>query len=434
MTITNGVLGGDLSYSEALRSVFGSSVISHFAHAETSGTAAVDAINAYNGTYTGASLGVSGIGDGKTAARFAGSAYCDIGGKAGLNNGMATAFANQWTVNQWVYMDEGAYGDGVLRRTFIAQADASNRVILYHDSSNQDWWYANYAAGGTSLLQSIQFFSAKYGGWSMFTLTGNKAADRFRLYINGDLIGTSTALGSFTGTPGTNFIGAGSAVPGQPFLGNIAHTTIASKELSQTEITSLFNSIGHRRVVWEGDSRTTGTGATNSAYHYPSQAVRKLTGVWSASNVGTGGNTVATMITQISAEVAPLFSATNSKNIAVLWGGVNDNTDATTMHNRISSWCSTVRALGFKVVVCTEIDAQSAAHLASGWHATNYPALNTLIRANWTSYADAIADLGANANLQDATNVTYFNADLVHLTNAGYGVVAGVVAPVVAAL
>lgn len=48
--------------------------------------------------------------------------------------------------------------------------------------------------------------------------------------------------------------------------------------------------------------------------------------------------------------------------------------------------------------------------------------------------ADALADLGNNANLQDATNTTYFNADKVHLTTAGYNIVAGIVAAAIASI
>jgi lysophospholipase L1-like esterase len=59
--------------------------------------------------------------------------------------------------------------------------------------------------------------------------------------------------------------------------------------------------------------------------------------------------------------------------------------------------------------------------------------LNTLIKSDATLY-DSLIDLGADSRLQDATNVTYYNADKVHLTDTGYGVVAALVAAQVSAL
>ena len=57
-----------------------------------------------------------------------------------------------------------------------------------------------------------------------------------------------------------------------------------------------------------------------------------------------------------------------------------------------------------------------------------------LIRANWATYADALADLGANANLQNSANLTYFNADGVHLTDAGYAVVTSIIDAAIASI
>jgi hypothetical protein len=107
----------------------------------------------------------------------------------------------------------------------------------------------------------------------------------------------------------------------------------------------------------------------------------------------------------------------------VLWIGVNDATlGAATIYANIQAYCIAARSAGWnKIILCTEIDAVTGA-----WHGTVWPALNALIYANH-SFVDGIADLGARVELQDATNLTYYNADQVHLVTAGYAIVGAVV-------
>jgi hypothetical protein len=51
---------------------------------------------------------------------------------------------------------------------------------------------------------------------------------------------------------------------------------------------------------------------------------------------------------------------------------------------------------------------------------------NSLIRAQWWQFGDALADLNATPNLTNPTNTTYYAADQIHMTNAGYAIVGGV--------
>jgi lysophospholipase L1-like esterase len=50
--------------------------------------------------------------------------------------------------------------------------------------------------------------------------------------------------------------------------------------------------------------------------------------------------------------------------------------------------------------------------------------------SNWATYADVIVRIDSNAYIGDAgnpNNTTYYQADKIHLTPAGYSVVAGLV-------
>jgi hypothetical protein len=153
------------------------------------------------------------------------------------------------------------------------------------------------------------------------------------------------------------------------------------------------------------------------------------------SNFGTSGWTMLQVGNAAAAHLATVRQP-GGKNIAIVWAGVNDahaGFDAATIYARTVTTCAAARQAGYQVVLCTEIDDQHALANAAGWHDTIWPALNTLIRGDATIY-DRLADLGADARLQDATDTTYFNADKLHLIAAGQTVVAGLVATEVNAL
>ena len=66
-----------------------------------------------------------------------------------------------------------------------------------------------------------------------------------------------------------------------------------------------------------------------------------------------------------------------------------------------------------------------------------HDAFNALLRTRWTQFADAIFDAGADLPLGldgCSTNLTYFQSDGIHLTDAGYSHLGGIVQPVIEAL
>jgi hypothetical protein len=85
---------------------------------------------------------------------------------------------------------------------------------------------------------------------------------------------------------------------------------------------------------------------------------------------------------------------------------------------------STLQADGWLVVGCTLQDLPS--------NDSEAQAFNTSLLAS--SDFDAIADLRANAALDDCTDTTYYTSDQVHLKDAGYAAVATVVDAALASL
>jgi hypothetical protein len=83
--------------------------------------------------------------------------------------------------------------------------------------------------------------------------------------------------------------------------------------------------------------------------------------------------------------------------------------------------CLAAQADGFLVVTGTVVDRTTA--FTNGQNTAGFRAMaasiNTWLRANYTNFADALADPAANVNLQDADNTTYF-VDQVHLSQTGH--------------
>jgi lysophospholipase L1-like esterase len=412
---------------ERIQKVFGSSLIGYWPLWETAGAVAEDISgNNRDGAYTNAALADLTTQLGK-APYFDGTAYVDISG-ASLTGAINGSLGSVVVVCK---IPEAAFLDLTYRKIFRLQADTNNRIQVEKYGSNRDSIYYTYRAGGTMLTTEQQYISTLWAGLMVIGITWNKAADRARAFLNGAQVGADlTGLGNWAGACYANLIGVATTAPTEPWQGWIQLMALGNAELTPANMANIASLVRRKLVVFEGDSRTAGTGATNLAYNYPSLAARKLSGNWKCANVGDSGQPLTTMITEIDSELNQPGSFAGK--VCVLWGGVNDNDTPASMHASISTWCGLARAKGYKVVVCTEIDCQLATH--TEWHNTNYQALNDLIRANYAGYADGLADLGANANLQDATDTTYFLADKAHLTDAGYEVVAGIVATAINSL
>jgi len=167
----------------------------------------------------------------------------------------------------------------------------------------------------------------------------------------------------------------------------------------------------------------------------PAQVVALLPAGLDMKNLGVGGQTTQMMAADAATEVDPLHNASRPANVLVAWEGTNDLIggtgppyDARAAYRHLAAYCEARQRAGFCVVICTVLPrGQSAAF----YEARN--ALNAELRAHWTTFADALADVGADKTIGAdgaETDPTYYR-DTVHLTAAGYAIVAGVVAEAV---
>lgn len=151
-------------------------------------------------------------------------------------------------------------------------------------------------------------------------------------------------------------------------------------------------------------------------------------------NDAVGGTQLPAMDTRASADVDALPNANNVANVNLIWGGTNDlalgAVSGATAYSRLVTYCGNRRAAGYKVVVLTCLSRSDAA-APSGYN-TERATLNGLIRANWATFSDAVADIATDGTIGfdgAELNTTYFQTDKVHLNSTGYGIVSTYVYP-----
>jgi hypothetical protein len=124
------------------------------------------------------------------------------------------------------------------------------------------------------------------------------------------------------------------------------------------------------------------------------------------------------------------------KSILVLMWGINSfiaGQSAATVQAATTAEVAAALAAGWDEVIVSTVFHAGTTVLSAGQN-TQRTTYNSWLLANFGSIgAIACADPAANVNLSNATNLTYFLADQLHLTNAGHTVLAGVMAPVVSA-
>lgn len=415
-----------LSYLQQLLATQPASRVAYWPFDEATGAVARELIAGRDGAYTGVTLGQTGIGDGTTAPFFDSTDRVNL-----LTSGLASAFNGaEGSISLWCKVtDASIWTDATVRYALFLSADASNQVYIRRSATNNQL-FAAHVGGGVTKSATIPTSSL---GWINLIWTWSALAGQGHIWVNGEPgADPSAGLGTFAGLPTTIVAGASNTSGASPWRGYLAHPAMWATTLGPGDVAVVARKAG--LLFFEGDSRTKGTTSP-----YPTQMMARSEIVaknYGWSNIGVSGQTVADMSADAATQVDAQRRAVLGRNIVAVWGGVNDaaaGADAATIYARLKSYWAGRRLAGYRVIACTEIDAQDASRNAVSWHSTLYPALNTLIKSDPSLY-DALADLGADARLQDATNLTYFNADKVHLTDAGYGVVAGIVATPAAAL
>lgn len=316
----------------------------------------------------------------------------------------------------------------------------ANAVLIGHDTA------FDFAGGGTTILGSgsgktSQFYingapnpvfftggandsalALKPTAWSLVTLYQN--ANSKAKYITNDRNAANRYwLGKFAAV----------------YLFSDVHDATKRKRIEKYFLNK-FGIVGGKQVVYDGNSMTAGTGAT-TGNSYPSQTgVIIDPKIYGGVSIGVAGQTTAQMSADFSSQVAPLLNSQLSKNILICWEGTNDiynGANTSTAYNDLVNYCNLGKTAGYNVILGNILPRQNVG-VPAGFEATRV-AVNNLLNADFSTstastrvkaptsgvtYADFMVQLDQNPQLQDPTNATYFNADKVHLTDAGYAIVA----------
>lgn len=219
---------------------------------------------------------------------------------------------------------------------------------------------------------------------------------------------------------------------GYDYHGDIAEILIYKRTLSGAEMLQVENYLKTKygvvsptnpQIVFVGDSLTSGVGSTGGQT-YPKQTVDLLstTTTYDYTNLGVMAWTVTNMTDSAPSGSDGHYNDLRPNNLLAFWGGTNDifyGADATTAYNRIVSYAQGRKTLGYKVIVTTMLPRGADVE-------GSRTSLNSLLRANWSTFADALSDPASDSRIGDAgdfSDTTYYS-DGVHMTNAGYAIVA----------
>lgn len=302
-----------------------------------------------------------------------------------------------------------------------------NKAILYNGGlpASGGWSFKQYAitaglADYTPDLNLICLASSKYDGVSS------------TLQVNGNQV--STASGGTNGyTDGMTLGAAGNFAAG--FFANyqflemvVANSTLtdAQAEQIQAYLTAKHSIITRGNVVCDGNSLTAGVGATGGQ-SYPTQLLALIGGNarYRLLNKGVSGQTTPQMTADAATDIDPQ-ARDFLQPFCVAWEITNDivvnGANGTTAYNNFVTYCTGRQAAGFTVIALTVLDRVDFTSTMRGYRND----ANTSLRANWATFSSALVDVAAIPELSDYTNTTYFT-DGVHLTNAGYALVADAV-------
>lgn len=382
---------------------------------EGSGTTLVDSSgNANNGTYSGSITWV------------AGSYGANLSAGSGYAVASSAALATAQTI-YIVYQQPSGYNN--FNCVMGGSTGTSNLEILSQAVSTNSPFATLYPAGSQA---QVPFPSQLVVMAVLIDSTGTQA-DRF--FFNGVEV-ANNGTKSASKRSGTPWFGNSSS--GHNYSGAIYryasystyHTAaqIAANTFAITDALtrgggptaqSLNAAVTNVNLTCIGDSITAGTGGTP----WPNQLSTLYT--LQINNCGLPGTTAAQGALTAPNFGALYFAPLSPTNIATVLYGANDSgTTALLDIQNLAQTCLTLKRQGYKVIILTVLNQGASVAYPFG------DTLNALIRANWRSFADEIADVAGDPVLGAAGaagNATYFNTDHIHPTTAGYAVMASYV-------
>lgn len=292
-------------------------------------------------------------------------------------------------------------------------------------------WGGLYPTGVISSLREantiLQYFQPTF-------ISLSSSPDSIKIFYN-NLSQTFTATSALSYTGGRIGTDTGGLFKAYGVLNEVL---VYNRALSDIEMGLLWDyarkkyelyTLPTKQVIFDGDSLTTGYACLNHS-NFPGQTWGLLGSDWKMYCVPVAGQTLNAMISDGVAEIDSKYNAGLAKNVVVCWAGLLDidggDTPAQALTD-LNSYCTARRAAGWQVVVLTCLPSLYISD-------AERVALNTGIRDNWETFADAIADIAADSRIGDAgdnDNPVYYNnsdGNKTHLTQEGFAIVAQITA------
>lgn len=180
-------------------------------------------------------------------------------------------------------------------------------------------------------------------------------------------------------------------------------------------------------LILEGDSLSAGT--MNSPGRGLSYQLQEALGDdWTVTDVAAGGDTLASIA---SAEGVQVDSQYVSGAVMMIWAGTNDLCLSPTVglgsitYELLKKYVAARKATGFRVIVATILDRfkQLNGQTLEGFN-TEKDSFNSLVRANWRTFADGLYDAAADKRLSYLFGTAYMQGDKVHPTDLGTSLIA----------
>ncbi|MEI7425019.1 MAG: GDSL-type esterase/lipase family protein, partial [Candidatus Staskawiczbacteria bacterium] len=307
--------------------------------------------------------------------------------------------------------------------TFFIVTATDNRGIQISTSNQGTTWYTGNDSGAifeTDNLSKQQSMMKDVGGISLSnptieTLVYN--GSQKVMHLNG-ISNTLSATGNL-GLSGALTIGTLSTVDMFSYTGDIAEIIVYNSVLTDTQVEQIESYLMSKygitpppsistlpSLIFDGDSLTSGNGA-DGGYDYPSQVQRQYNGITTVKNFGVPSQTLQAMLTTALTRIDPEYQASRPENILTIWGGTNDlyfgsgnESDITNTYNNLVSYVNDRKTIGYKVIVNT-ILPRSGYATPDTYFEAHRQAYNTLIRNNWKTFADAIADVASDSRIGD---------------------------------
>lgn len=338
----------------------------------------------------------------------------------------------------WVYLTTKATNQHILNK-WVA-ATANREYALYYDQATDRFRFIATTDGITSVSAYADAFgSPSINTWYFFSAYHNSETNFIYISINNGAANSGAISGGiFNGN--SNFV-IGALIGSIYGSARVDEVGVWKRLLTSAEQISLYNTgAGLSRpfgggeasyqVIFDGNSMTDEDSST-----YPSTAFAAFGGVaWLYCNFGISGQITPTMTANAPTHIDPLYDASLTQNIVIVWEGTNDlkqGATAAAAYANLVAYCQARQAAGWTVIILT-ILPRSGVGTPPTFNADR-ATINTNIRNNYATFAAAVADVAANTDIGedgDSDNPLYYS-DGTHMTTAGYNIVAGIVAATV---